>query len=51
MKKLESRAAERNVFYELPEIRVNSSLTETFKAFVTLLKDQCDNNHVTIIRH
>lgn len=48
MKKLESRAAERNVFYELPETWENSSLTDIFKAVVMLLKNQCDNNYVII---
>lgn len=42
MKKLKSRAVERNVFYELPETWENSSLTDIFKAVVMLLKNQCE---------
>lgn len=52
MKKLESRAAERNVFYELRETRANSSLTDIIKAFVAPLKKaDGDKNYVTIIRY
>lgn len=39
MKKLESRAAERNAFYEFSETWTNTSLTDISKAFVMLLKD------------